>query len=247
MKNNFPIVWRTGDRTLRFSFGEVISSEVYQSVYSFSNFLKQAWANYIEEVVPSYHTVTVFFYKSCFLDSLDIDGLLETWGKKEIDKIQSSTRVVTIPVCYNMPYCDDMERVEKLIGRSKEEIIHLHSKTIYTVYMIGFLPGFPYLGDLERELFVPRLDKPRLKVPKGAIGIGGNQTGIYPIESPGGWNIIGRTPLEIFSVKRENPFLLKAGDRLMFSPINSKEFLEIEQEMKTNWKAIDQFVKEVVI
>ncbi|WP_186321295.1 5-oxoprolinase subunit PxpB [Bacillus sp. FJAT-22090] len=247
MKNNLPLVWRTGERTLRFNFGEVISLEIYKAVHSFTKLLNSEWQQFIEEVVPSYHTITVFFYKSAILDTLNIEALLEKWENYKEDSVLSSARQVTIPVCYEEPYCEDITRIERLIGKTKDEIVQLHSQKIYTVYMIGFLPGFPYLGDLDSELFVPRLDKPRLKVPKGTIGIGGNQTGIYPIESPGGWNIIGRTPLEIFSLKRDNPFTLKPGDRLKFSPVTNAEFEKIECEMKNNWHAIDRFIEEVNI
>lgn len=247
MENNLPEVWRTGERTLRFSFGEVISEEVYNTVHRFTEFLNANWEHFIEEIVPSYHTVTVFFYKSSILDKLNIEGLLVQWRNYKIDSIISSVRQVTIPVCYEEPYCEDLARIERSIGLKKNEIIHLHTKKIYTVYMIGFLPGFPYLGDLDSKLFVPRLDKPRLKVPKGAVGIGGNQTGIYPIESPGGWNIIGRTPIEIFSLKRSNPFSLKAGDRLKFTSVTKEEYEKIEKEMKHDWQIIDRFIEEVDI
>ncbi|WP_391207947.1 5-oxoprolinase subunit PxpB [Psychrobacillus sp. L4] len=247
MKNNMPEVWRTGERTLRFSFGEVISSEVYQSVHSFSDFLISEWNHYLEEVVPSYHTVTAFFKKSSILDTIRIEEVLEKWKSYKRDSTHSITRKITIPVCYEEPYSEDMERIGQIIGRSKEEIIYLHSEKIYTVYMIGFLPGFPYLGDLNPKLFVPRLDKPRVKVPRGAVGIGGSQTGIYPIESPGGWNIIGRTPLEIFSLERENPFSLKAGDLLKFSSVSKEEYQSIEWEMKNDSSANHRFIKEVDI
>jgi len=247
MENNLPKTWRTGERTLRFSFGEVISSEVNKAVHAFSKFLISNWGHYIEEIVPSYHTVTVFFYNSSILDGFNIEKLLENWKSHKIDSILTSTRQITIPVCYEEPYCEDLARIERLIGRAKDEIIQLHSQKVYTVYMIGFLPGFPYLGDLDPKLFVPRLDKPRLKVPKGTIGIGGNQTGIYPIESPGGWNIIGRTPLELFSLKQRSIFTLKAGDRLKFSPVTNEEYEQIEWEMKNDWHTIDRFIKEVDI
>ncbi|WP_313892648.1 5-oxoprolinase subunit PxpB [Psychrobacillus sp.] len=245
MKNNLPQVWRTGERTLRYSFGEGISRDIYQSVHSFSDFILSELGYFIEEVVPSYHTVTVFFHKSSTLDTLKIDELLEKWEVLELDNRLFSTRQITIPVCYESPYCEDITRIECITGLSQDEIIHLHSNKIYTIYMIGFLPGFPYLGDLDPALFVPRLEKPRVKVPKGTIGIGGSQTGIYPIESPGGWNIIGRTPLDIFSLQRENPFLLKAGDQLKFASIGHKDFKEIEDEMKNDRDAVYRFIAEV--
>ena len=133
--------------------------------------------------------------------------------------------------------------MERIIDRTKltrNEIIELHTGTSYTVHMIGFLPGFPYLSGLSEALHVPRLDHPRLLVPKGAVGIGGSQTGIYPLASPGGWNLIGRTPLDLYNPERAEPFLVRAGDHLLFQSITVEAFYEL----KNNPGMIKQFVKE---
>ena len=118
-------------------------------------------------------------------------------------------------------------------GLTREEVIAIHTGTSYNVYMIGFLPGFPYLGELPEALHVPVWINHDLRVPKGAVGIGGGQTGIYPIESPGGWNIIGRTPLDLYSSERVEPFLIRAGDRLDFVPYLLKHFNEIKERFST--------------
>ena len=133
-----------------------------------------------------------------------------------------------IPVCYDAVFGIDLEAISKEKNLSKEEIIKRHSQAIYTVYFIGFLPGFLYLGGLDESLHVPRKSTPRLQIEKGAVAIGGNQTGVYPTESPGGWNIIGNSPIEFFNPKLETPCFAKAGDKISFKPITIQEFKTIK-------------------
>jgi inhibitor of KinA len=133
-------------------------------------------------------------------------------------------RTVDIPVCYEGEMAPDLGDVSAQTGRTVEEVIRLHSGTEYLVYFLGFSPGFPYLGDLPRELASPRLKTPRLRVPAGSVAIGGSQTGIYPVDSPGGWRLIGRTPLPLFSPEKDPPTLLRMGDRVRFVPITSEDF-----------------------
>lgn len=245
MNRDKPKFFRTGERTLRFSFQEAISHEILSNVHSFAEMISLEWSHYIEEIVPSYHTVTVFFYTSSTLEKANIEELLIKWQQqKQMDK-NKSTRLVHIPVCYEESFSIDIDRITSINKLSKEEIIKLHTQTLYTVYMVGFLPGFPYLGDLNKDICVSRLDKPRAFVPKGSVGIGGSQTGIYPIDSPGGWNIIGRTPLEIYSVNRKSPFLLKARDLLQFYPISLNDYKELEIELEKDPEAIYRFVEEL--
>ena len=132
--------------------------------------------------------------------------------------------VVEIPVCYGGSYGEDLKDVAAHAGLTEEEVIKLHSSVDYNIYMLGFLPGFPYLGGLDPKLFTPRLDNPRTKIPEGSVGIGGEQTGIYPLESPGGWRLIGRTPLKLYDPDREQPFLYQAGDYIRFVPITAEEY-----------------------
>ena len=132
--------------------------------------------------------------------------------------------VVEIPVFYGGSYGEDLKDVAAHAGLTEEEVIKLHSSVDYNIYMLGFLPGFPYLGGLDPKLFTPRLDNPRTKIPEGSVGIGGEQTGIYPLESPGGWRLIGRTPLKLYDPDREQPFLYQAGDYIRFVPITAEEY-----------------------
>ena len=119
--------------------------------------------------------------------------------------------------------------MEQLTGLSRQEIIELHSGTDYKIYMLGFLPGFVYLGGLDKRLEVPRLDTPRVKIGKGAVGIGGDQTGIYPMDSPGGWRLIGGTPVDLYDPHREDPVLFKAGEYIRFVPISIMDYYDIRQ------------------
>ncbi|MHB8904561.1 MAG: 5-oxoprolinase subunit PxpB, partial [Melioribacteraceae bacterium] len=136
--------------------------------------------------------------------------------------------VIEIPVCYDEEFAPDISIVAKHNSLTIEQVIQIHSQPEYLVYFLGFSPGFPYLGEMPKEIVTPRLLTPRLKVPAGSVAIGGDHTGIYPISSPGGWNIIGRTPLRLFSPENENPTLLKMSDRIKFVPITKKEFEQLK-------------------
>ncbi|SDN28642.1 inhibitor of KinA [Paenibacillus sp. yr247] len=132
--------------------------------------------------------------------------------------------IIEIPVCYGEGYGPDLKDVAAYHRVSTEEIVHLHSSQVYPVYMIGFAPGFPYLGGLDDRLVTPRKSVPRMRIPAGSVGIGGAQTGIYPFETPGGWNLIGRTPLALFLPESDPPSLLKVGDQVRFVPITQEQF-----------------------
>jgi KipI family sensor histidine kinase inhibitor len=139
-------------------------------------------------------------------------------------------KVVKIPVCYGGEFGPDIETVAKNAALPVETVIDLHSQPEYLIYMIGFTPGFPFLGGLNEKLFTPRLKTPRMVVPKGSVGIANNQTGMYSIDSPGGWQIIGRTPLTLFAPDREKPFLYQAGDKIKFTPISPAQFSQLKKK-----------------
>lgn len=140
-------------------------------------------------------------------------------------------RVVTIPVCYGGDYGPDLEFVAQHAGLSEGEVVRRHTAPKYRIYMLGFLPGFPYLGGLDPALFTPRLQNPRTAIPAGSVGIGGQQTGVYPVASPGGWQLIGRTPLKLFDPQR--PLSYAAGDRIRFTPITPAQFEALAQKEGT--------------
>ncbi|MBM4760937.1 5-oxoprolinase subunit PxpB [Bacillus sp. B15-48] len=242
MGKNDCKVMVTGEKSIRFQFGNRLDEETYQKVREFSKLVTEDSSFLIEEIVPSYHTVTVYLKK----EQRNIDEIIaryvKKWRERKSSKSEGSIRKLTIPVCYDEEFGWDLERVAEHTGLTVKEIIDRHTKPIYTVYMIGFLPGFSYLGKLDENLTTPRLATPRLKVLKGAVGIGGSQTGIYPLESPGGWNIIGKTPLELYRLDRDPPFFIEAGDRLRFVSIPKREFYEIKQRMEADSSTISEFI-----
>ncbi len=140
------------------------------------------------------------------------------------DDVLPPARVVEIPVCYGGELGPDLDDVARARGLSADDVVRIHAEGDYLVYMVGFIPGFAYLGGLSERIATPRRSSPRTAVPAGAVGIGGQQTGVYPMESPGGWNLIGRTPRRIFDITRDEPSLLAAGDRVRFRPITHAEF-----------------------
>ena len=140
--------------------------------------------------------------------------------------------MIEIPTAYGGEFGPDLELVAQHNNLSAAEVVQIHSDTRYLIYMIGFMPGFPYLGGMSPRIATPRKTTPRLKLPAGSVGIAGNQTGIYPAESPGGWQIIGRTPLELFRPTREPPAILQAGDYLTFVSVTPEEFAVIEEAVR---------------
>lgn len=141
-------------------------------------------------------------------------------------------RTVEIPVCYGGSYGEDLAYVAEHAGLTEEEVIGIHCGRTYRIYMLGFLPGFPYLGGLDERLFTPRLSAPRTQIPAGSVGIGGSQTGIYPLKSPGGWRLIGRTPLTLFSPSERFTPLYRPGDSIRFVPVGEAEYKRIKQEQE---------------
>ncbi len=194
-----------------------------QHAAHFAAILRRTQEHWLVDVVQAYHSVAVFFDMDQTRFTLVADKLRELERSTDtFDPTTSEARLHRIPCCYEFQL--DLDRVAQQAGLPAEEIIRLHSGTTYTVYAIGFCPGFPYLGYLPPKLQgVPRLDTPRLRVEPGSIGMTGKQTGIYTEARPGGWNIIARTPLELVNV-RDAYFPLRTGDQVMFEPIDQTEF-----------------------
>lgn len=182
----------------------------------------------IRETVPAYASLLVYY------DPLrtDFDGvrrLLERLLSDETGRAGGQGRLIEIPVCYGGIYGEDLPFVAEHAGLTEEEVIRIHSGCEYRIYMLGFLPGFPYLGGLDERLATPRLARPRTEIPVGSVGIGGAQTGIYPIASPGGWRLIGRTPLRLFRPEENGHLPYEAGDRIRFVPIGAEEYERLRE------------------
>lgn len=202
------------------TLGQVISPEVHREVMRFCAFLREFPLGEIVEMVPGYASVTVFvgpeFYQRHSSLKEYFAGICEHYKTEDKKDFPASHRKVEIAVDYKG---EDLEEVAACCSLTAEEVIRLHAGAEYVVAMIGFRPGFPYLLGLDPRLSVPRRSTPRLRVPKGAVAIGGQQTGIYPAESPGGWHIIGYTSEELFDRERTPPNLLQAGDQVRFKAI----------------------------
>jgi inhibitor of KinA len=214
-----------GDRGLLLEFGDEISSEVNEKVRRMTLAIQAESVEGIVEIVPTYRSLLIL-YNSLILSFVDLKKRLERIEKGLQQTPFPEPKLTRIPALYGGSYGPDLEEVAKYHQISPEEVIRLHCSKPYFIYMIGFMPGFPYMGELPEALITPRLKTPRLSVPAGSVAIAQRQTGIYPMESPGGWQIIGRTPVKLFNPEREPPALLQIGDHVQFFPISEKEFKE---------------------
>jgi len=212
-------------------FGQEIGDSVARKVREAFYALKNANLKHVVEIVPSYTSIMISydFFEVSYMDICkEIDEALEH-AQEFSNKI--TTRSASIPVYYGSEVGLDLEELANMKNLSVEEIISLHVNKEYSVYAIGFSPGFPYMGEVDEVLATPRLANPRAKVPKGSVGIADKQTAVYPQLSPGGWQILGRTPIEMFDTSYDGFSYLKVGDKVKFRPINKDEFLELGGEL----------------
>jgi len=228
----FPL----GDSGVVVKLGDVIDQRTHEKVKRLSDYLQDYPFPGMVEIVPGFTTVSVYYDPVALYDPQSeqipyekVRRLLAGMLSHTRERIRREPRVVEIPVCYGGEYGPDLEDVARHSGLDPEDVVRIHSERQYLVYMIGFAPGFPYLGGLDERLATPRRSTPRTAIPKGSVGIGGSQTGIYPIESPGGWNIIGRTAQPLFLPDEQPPSLLRPGDRVRFRPISPKEMQASEE------------------
>jgi inhibitor of KinA len=212
-----------GDRSVLVELGDEMSPQVNRQVREFSLVLKKSPIEGLIDVVPAYRSFLII-YDPFKLNPVIIKSRMEDIQRKiegiEIPKPETRE----IPVLYGGEYGPDIEWVARYHAIRVEEAIKLHTGTTYQVYMIGFMPGFPYMGELPEGLVTPRRETPRTVIPQGSVGIAQRQTGIYPVESPGGWQILGRTPLKLFNPLDSPPTLLEMGDMVKFFPIDEEEF-----------------------
>lgn len=216
------------DQSLLIYFGEKITIQANEQVRKLLHLLEAEPIAGVRNLHPAYCSLLVKF------DPLKWrHEKLETKLRKYLTRLEKvnlpEPREVEIPVCYAGDFGPDLEEVARLHQTTAEQIIKLHSSATYLVYFLGFVPGFAYLGELPSELVTSRLAAPRRKVPAGSVGIAGNQTGVYPFETPGGWRLLGRTPLAMFREDREGLSLLSIGDRVRFVPIPRERFAELNR------------------
>lgn len=224
-----------GDSAIVAELGETISPETLQRVRNFASAVKRAHLPGVVDIVPAFASVTVFYdlakWASASVEtphiqlSRELEKIAEHLAASETPVSGGTGKEIVVPTCYGGGFGPDLIAVAERAGLTVEEVIALHSEPSYLVHAIGFAPGFPYLGGLPERLHTPRRATPRVSVPAGSVGIGGAQTGIYPLATPGGWQLIGRTPLRLFDPARAAPALLRVGDRVRFQPIAPEKFV----------------------
>ena len=220
-----------GDSAINLEFGNVISEKTNGIIRAAAQTLEADPIDGVIELVPTFCSLMVV-YNPCVIGYDELTSQVRGKLRGLVATTGGIHRVVKIPVCYEGDFGPDLSDVAEHAGMSVEEVIAIHSGHDYLIDMLGFLPGFAYLGGLDERLHTPRLATPRTRIEPGAVGIGGAQTGIYPLASPGGWRIIGRTPVRPYDPDRESPILYAAGDYLRFVPITPQEFSLIETQVE---------------
>ncbi|MEA4921117.1 MAG: 5-oxoprolinase subunit PxpB [Clostridiaceae bacterium] len=218
-----PDIRFCGDRAVTLCFQQEISPAVNAAVCGFASRFSAIGLEGVIEIVPTYCAVTIHF-DPAVLDLGLLISSIEASSQQLDEAPTEKAETVVVPVAYGGEFGPDMANVMAYTGLTDGEIIRRHSEREYLIYMLGFTPGFPYMGGMDESIATPRLNTPRTAIPSGSVGIAGSQTGVYPIASPGGWQLIGRTPLKLFDIERENPFLLKAGQKVKFTPISAEEY-----------------------
>jgi KipI family sensor histidine kinase inhibitor len=217
------------DDALLLRLGDSIDATLNAQAHAVGSQLRKQAPRWLRDLVPAYASLAVFFDAQHIEHANPhayvantIEALLNTPSAAARDKAEP----IEIPVRYGDEFGPDLAEAARMCGISADELIARHTATTYTVAMIGFAPGFPYLIGLDESLALPRLATPRPRVPAGSVAIGGSQTGIYPRDSPGGWHLLGRTPRQLFDATRESPALLSPGDRVRFMPVSSDAFAD---------------------
>ena len=227
-------IFALGDTALTIDYGNIIDEQVNKEVIARARQLKENLANIIE-VVPAYSSLTIYFDLHKLKKQFPKNKLVYDHLKETVEQLlqqpllleENQERFIKIPVCYEPEFATDINAVATANNITVEEVVALHQSKTYRVYMLGFLPGFSYMGEVDEKIAMPRKPQPQPVAP-GSVGIAGRQTGVYPLASPGGWQIIGRTPLKLFDAGADDPALLRAGDTIQFFSITKNDFYEIQ-------------------
>lgn len=218
-----PVFKQSGDHALTVYFENKIDPAINAKACALYNHLMKNPIKGVTEFLPTFNALTVF-YDPFKISSKRLEKKIRKFLVGGESTAESKKKVFIIPVCYDEEFALDIDNVCAHNSLSRDEVVRIHTSQDYLIYMLGFLPGFAYLGGLDERLYTPRLKSPRTEIPAGSVGIGGNQTGMYPLVSPGGWQIIGKTPLRLFDAERENPIFYSAGDYIRFKPVTKDEF-----------------------
>lgn len=218
-----PRIVPAGDAAWLVEFPPRIAPEINARILSLAGSIRRRCATALRDVVIGYCTLTVFF-DPLAVDAAWLEGELREAASELRDGPDLESPIIDVPVCYGGDLGPDLEDVAAFGRCSADEVIALHAATLYRVYMVGFVPGFPYMAEVESRIAAPRRPSPRVAVPAGSVAVAGPQTGIYPAVTPGGWNIIGRTPVKPYDASRAVPFLFQPGDRVRFHPVDRTQF-----------------------
>jgi len=222
-----------GDASLLVEFGKEINPEINRKIAATVQLMREQHIEGVVDVIPSFCALLIN-YDPRVIGYEEIKDRIRNLLKVEIKAGDERKKIFEIPVCYGGDFGPDIATIAEHAGLTEEEVIEIHSSRDYLIYMLGFLPGFCYLGGLDERIFTPRLASPRLKIDAGSVGIGGSQTGIYPLDSPGGWQLMGKTPVKTYDPDREVPILVEAGDYIRFVPIDEEEFYRIKELVDKN-------------
>ena len=223
-----PTISPVGDRAISIDFGQVIDPTINRHIRQTIERIKELQLDGIIELVPTYCALLVE-YDAMLYSYSEICNIIEpTLEEGMTNTTNELVTVVEVPTVYGGEFGPDLSFVASHNHLSEDEVISIHSRTDYLVYMLGFIPGFTYLGGMDSRIATPRLSSPRTVIPAGSVGIAGEQTGTYPSDSPGGWQIIGRTPVTMYDMSKAQAALLKAGDYVRYVPIDESEFHRIK-------------------
>jgi len=238
---NFPYrMFPLTETALTIQFPPQISWELTRYMYSLKNRIDEASLEGIRRIEVTFYEMTLFYYSEKWKVE-DLQNCLENFltlklNPKEEDQKAS---LYHIPVCYDAELALDLLKMERQTGMNFHEIVHRHTQSEMRVFMLGFLPGFMYLGGMDERLACPRHDIPREMIPEGSVGIAGRQTGIYPMNSPGGWNIVGRTPLQLFPRQQDHDFKDSELSEFLIQPLDRIRFFSISRQQYEKWKGTD--------
>jgi len=220
-----------GKNAILIEWPAVISEEVLQDIVAYKTKIERLLK--LQDVIVGYNSLLLVYNFEIEKFQTKVALLKELYFQKGvISKIRGVHW--SVPVCYDPVFGIDLELISTRKNKSVEEIVRLHTEVVYKVFFIGFLPGFLYLGGLNSEIALPRKETPRLRVPKGAVAIGGHQTGVYPAESSGGWNIIGNSPVSFFEMDKITPCFAKTGDEISFESISFEAYTSIKEQIENN-------------
>jgi inhibitor of KinA len=222
-----------GDTAVSIIFDEPIGEKLSTKIIQLAEQLKKSVGDRLSNIIPGYQSLTLCAPQPAAFIDKEIVEIIDRTLRKPLTPLTYKPKSIKIPVCYEDRFAPDLANLATYTGLSKDAVIKFHTAETYLVHMLGFLPGFLYLGGLNSQLACPRKTTPALNIAAGSVGIGGNQTGIYPVGSPGGWHIIGRTPLRLFNPESSQPFIAKPLDKVRFKSISSAQYDSLHEDQQS--------------